>query len=271
MRFGLRLLALYSTRTVSRTRNETGNAAPVRTSRRHVVNGASSEARHVSCGREGAVAKDTWLKIRNCHRDALRRQKKLKGRTGSRAAAIKPWKYQQQMEFLIPYMAISTNVSDADIDALGITEGDNRSEDPTAIPCEYLFPSIVHDEDDVEGHDDDGSTSSVDVSTLSQEMKKRKIVDIRKERTDISVLFKQSLENRERTSRERLLEGKETHGRLEEGDPLYYFFMSMYTTTAKMPPASQHMIKREVFRIVSDAEEALLAMPLYPTDHSSPP
>ncbi|ROT69306.1 hypothetical protein C7M84_012500 [Penaeus vannamei] len=195
--------------------------------------------------KDGAVAKDTWLKIRNCHRDALRRQKKLKGRTGSRAAAIKPWKYQQQMEFLIPYMAISTNVSDADIDALGITEGDNRSEDPTAIPCEYLFPSI--------------------------EMKKRKIVDIRKERTDISVLFKQSLENRERTSRERLLEGKETHGRLEEGDPLYYFFMSMYTTTAKMPPASQHMIKREVFRIVSDAEEALLAMPLYPTDHSSPP
>ncbi|XP_063605929.1 uncharacterized protein LOC134780913 [Penaeus indicus] len=218
--------------------------------------------------KDGAAAKDIWLKIRNCHRDALRRQKKLKGRTGSRAAAIKPWKYQQQMEFLIPYMAISTNVSDADSDALGITEGDNRSEeDSTAIPCEYLFPSIVHD---VEGHDDDDSISSIDISAPSQEMKKRKVVDIRKERTDISALFKQSLENSEKRSRENMLEGKEVHGHMNEGDPLYYFFMSMYTTTAKMPPASQHMIKREVFRIVSDAEEALLTMPLYPTDHSSP-
>ena len=56
----------------------------------------------------------------------------------------------------------------------------------------------------------------------------------------------------------------------QETDPLYNFFMSMYGTTAKMPPASQHMIKREVFRIVSDAEETLLFdMSPYLQGHSS--
>ncbi|XP_042868276.1 uncharacterized protein LOC122250749 [Penaeus japonicus] len=219
--------------------------------------------------KDGSTAKEAWLKIRNCHRDALRRQKKLKGRTGSRAVAIKPWKYQQQMEFLIPYMAISANATSADNDALGIIESDTRSEDdPSLVPCEYLFPSIVHD-GAVDGHDDDGSTSSVDISSPSRETKKKKVVDTRNERTDISLLFKQSIENREQRSRQRPLEA--TEGKLEERDPLYYFFMGMYATTAKMPPASQLMIKREVFRIVSDAEETLLAMPLYTHDHSSPP
>ncbi|XP_064107998.1 uncharacterized protein LOC135216553 [Macrobrachium nipponense] len=43
----------------------------------------------------------------------------------------------------------------------------------------------------------------------------------------------------------------------------------MYTSTAKMPPALQHKIKRNVFRIVSDAEETLLSMSPYPQSHSS--
>ena len=52
----------------------------------------------------GAAAKEAWLKIRNCHRDALRRQKKSKCTNGSRAVVIKQWKYQQQMDFLVSYM-----------------------------------------------------------------------------------------------------------------------------------------------------------------------
>ncbi|XP_025192030.1 uncharacterized protein LOC112592233 [Melanaphis sacchari] len=52
----------------------------------------------------GELAKDTWIKLRCCHRDAaLRRQKKC---FISEAAAeiIKQWTFQKQMSFLLPYI-----------------------------------------------------------------------------------------------------------------------------------------------------------------------
>ncbi|CAH2003198.1 unnamed protein product [Acanthoscelides obtectus] len=54
-------------------------------------------------GYGGQIVKELWRKLRDCHRDALRRQRKSK--SGDKAKNIKLWTYQKQMEFLIPYMA----------------------------------------------------------------------------------------------------------------------------------------------------------------------
>lgn len=57
-----------------------------------------------------------WSKLRNCHRDALRRQKKM-FKSGAGAEVIRQWKFQKQMEFLLPYMENrkrSANVLDSD-------------------------------------------------------------------------------------------------------------------------------------------------------------
>lgn len=52
----------------------------------------------------GETVKATWAKLRSCHRDALRRQKKC-FKSGASAEIIKQRRFQKQMEYLLPYMA----------------------------------------------------------------------------------------------------------------------------------------------------------------------
>ncbi|KAF0716006.1 MADF domain-containing protein [Aphis craccivora] len=47
------------------------------------------------------AAKDQWRKLRECHREALRRQQK---KSGQQATHVRLWTYQKQMEFLQPFM-----------------------------------------------------------------------------------------------------------------------------------------------------------------------
>ncbi|XP_060822915.1 uncharacterized protein LOC132910841 isoform X2 [Bombus pascuorum] len=49
----------------------------------------------------GNVAKKEWKKLRDRLRDAMKRQKRI---TGQQQTNVKPWKYQKQMEFVIPQM-----------------------------------------------------------------------------------------------------------------------------------------------------------------------
>lgn len=130
--------------------------------------------------------------------------------------------------------------------------------------CENLGP------DDEFDYDADGE-SIVDPSAPSREVKKKTIVNIRTKKTDVTALLKESILNHEERVRQRALDRKKIEEKLrqEERDPLYHVFMTMYTSTAKMPPALQHKIKRDVFRIVSDAEETLLGMSPYPQSHCS--
>ena len=52
----------------------------------------------------GDEAKVIWTKLRSCHREALRRQRQ-RLKSGAAAETIKQWKFQKQLEFLLPYMA----------------------------------------------------------------------------------------------------------------------------------------------------------------------
>ena len=166
----------------------------------------------------------------------------------------------------------SSNVTGTDNDTQRTVEGDissdeERSTEPTTDLHENVPHNDVHDDDDR----DDNSESIVDPPAHSRTIKKKKIVDNRKMKADINSLLRQSIANHEERAKHRALERKKLEDKLgqEERDPLYRFFMAMYATTAKMPPASQHMIKREVFRIVSDTEETLLGMSPHSQGHSS--
>ncbi|XP_076063377.1 uncharacterized protein LOC143038248 [Oratosquilla oratoria] len=208
-----------------------------------------SDIAHTLQFKDGAAAKEAWLKIRNCHRDALRRQKKLKCTSESRTVIVKQWKYQQQMEFLIPFMTnreTSSYVAWSDNGSQLTVEGEISSDEemnapPTTASRENLTSGDVLPDFDAA---DDGEAIA-DPSAYSKDIKRKKLSDTRKKKID---LLKEKLGP-------------------QGTDPLYNFFMAMYGTTAKMEPASQLMIKREVFRIVSDAEETLLGMSPY--GHSS--
>lgn len=56
--------------------------------------------------------KDDWAKLRNAFASALKRQRNKK--SGQAAAALVPWKYEENMSFLLPYMecrSTKTNVT----------------------------------------------------------------------------------------------------------------------------------------------------------------
>ncbi|XP_045101898.1 uncharacterized protein LOC123498650 isoform X2 [Portunus trituberculatus] len=50
---------------------------------------------------DGKYIKHEWKKLQDCFRQALGRRKTSSGQA---AKKIKPWRYEHQMEFLIPFM-----------------------------------------------------------------------------------------------------------------------------------------------------------------------
>ena len=108
-------------------------------------------------------------------------------------------------------------------------------------------------------------------SPTSQPKKKVKKVGIHN-------LIKKTIERHEQRSKERTEERKKLKERTAPKDDLYLFFMSMYEQTKKehlfcRTPASQHIVRRNVFLTVSEEKAHLLniaepTVPPYQQFHS---
>lgn len=207
-----------------------------------------------------------WTKLRNCHRDALRRQKKM-FKSGAGAEIVKQWKFQKQMEFLLPYMENrkrSANIFDsddeqsdsADTEVSQVLETTDLETQTPIMENHYVLEedNEVHNnkeqEDSVEKLKNTPSTSGMKLIFKEPQKKTTK--------KDIGSLIQQSIVNREQRAKERSIERQKLIDLKTPNDPLYHFFMSMYQTTHKMPPASQLIIKNKLFEVVSQVESELL-------------
>ncbi|CAH1397404.1 unnamed protein product [Nezara viridula] len=179
----------------------------------------------------GKKAKDHWTKLRDRHRDALRRQRKQK--SGTSGTAIRPWTYQKEMEFLIPFMVNRSTISNIS------DETEQQSSDQ---------------EDEVSNTMVDTPASSETFCSPYTKKKNSKLTNV--------------LENNFKKSEERalkqdefqnlLLKKKETEI-LEQNDALQQFFNSMYNLTKVMPIRFQQQIRRKLFSAVSEAEDKIYA------------
>jgi hypothetical protein len=98
-----------------------------------------------------------WTKLRSCHRDALRRQRKCL-KSGAAAETIKQWKFQKQLEFVLPYMANrkrGDNLQHSDDE-----ESQPQSENTDTLASENLgscnVESVTEENYDVENENNDG-------------------------------------------------------------------------------------------------------------------
>lgn len=213
----------------------------------------------------GTTTKEAWFKLRNCHRDAIRRQNRYKNKNGDvNDSEIKQWRYQQQMSFLMPYMNIrdfnSYKTYEFDTDNLTIMQEhqsnidsmhqsnfeQNESQEDTLMPNTIFVPetslSAINDTDE-------------DIHPLI----KRRKTDNNEEESSLHVLVKNYLDRREERSEQKAIDRQLMYERSKKDeDPLYHFFMSMYTSTIKMPAEIQHKVKLDIFKTVSDAEEIML-------------
>lgn len=213
--------------------------------------------------KNGSEAKKSWEKLRNNHRDALRRQKKSKSK--NETGAVNSWRYQEAMAFLIPHMARRT--SNTKVHEYIFNDDSNSN------TVENNFQNNASDTDMVESEDEESNEilESQYTDTAAVQGYKRR----RTENTLNNLLIK-SIENHERRAvkrrqeRERLIANTNNDVIISnvKNDALFHFFISMYETTKRLPPLSQHNIKTNIFSLVAQ-EESKNLVEYSPGPHSS--
>ena len=181
----------------------------------------------------------------------MRRQHKCM-KNGFPASATKPWKYQEQMSFLQPYMA--SRKHDANLN--------DQSDEELTMQEELLKVEIVECNGVLDVSDMAakiacmGEDESVGVTDSSS------TISPNKAKNDVPSQCKQSLTKRKNWSAERAKKRRKIlEDRKTSSDPLFYFFMSMYETTRNMPPSSQYIVRNNIFKAVAEMEATLLDIP----------
>lgn len=195
----------------------------------------------------GPAAKEQWRKLRECHRDALRRQKRKSANPGY---APRMWTFQKEMEFLLAYMGNRS------------IQTYNTEDFISEVTAEESFHE--EEEEDLQEDPDDQSTHEVDPFdvTIKEELISTEPV-IKRKKSDLNSLMKETLKEYGQRSREREIDRKQIlEDKLmndpERNDALHQFFMSMYHTTKSMPKHVQIQIRKAVFETVTKVEEDLL-------------
>ncbi|XP_045772157.1 uncharacterized protein LOC123872070 [Maniola jurtina] len=207
---------------------------------------------------DGPSAKDAWLKLRNCHRDAIRRRNKLH-KTGSADIVTKPWKFENQMEFLVSYMTNRSTIGNTTtenlshqnhiqlVDICSINYQEDEDEDEFETKSSQILPPNITRHN---SYEDSVAASQLLPSPISQKNIKESTI----KKTDTNTLIGHTLQNHENSAKER----GEKRAHFDEVDEMQLFFNTMYAMTKKMPALSQHKLKRRIFNLVFDEEEYLL-------------
>ncbi|XP_074035400.1 uncharacterized protein [Leptinotarsa decemlineata] len=216
----------------------------------------------------GSEAKKSWEKLRNNHRDALRRQKMSKLKSGSGAVNIKAWRYQENMSFLIPHMANRPSNTNVNEDILNDESSHSNSNTIENDIQKNFSDTDIHEsgvEETIETPESQSTRTAAD-----QGNKRRRTMNT------LNNLLTKSIEDHERREAKRQQERERLIANINnditisnvENDPLFHFFISMYETTKRLPPLSQHNNQTNIFSLVSQ-EKSKNLMEYSPRPHSS--
>lgn len=184
-------------------------------------------------------AKAEWKKLRDNHRDSLKRMKTTT--SGQAAKNSNTWKYAEVMEFLLPYMkkrTKSTNLNSEKKLSPEIPETPALQDDENANNSEIFLFSTSN------------TTNNTETDGGKAETRKRKVED------GFIELLKEMEHNHQKRQEDRDLRRKMTNAQKEK-DAIDLFLESMAITIKTMPTWMQNRIKKKIFLIVSDAEEEL--------------
>ena len=166
------------------------------------------------------------------------------------------------MEFVLPYIA-NRNRGD-NLQHSDDEESQPQSENTDTLASENLgscnVESVTEENYDVEnenndGHEDidrteDTAGSVKNTSFVKKQISKPPPKKMKKKKHEVASLIQRSIEQPEQRAKERAIERE----KLEDSK----------STTPKMPPASQHFVRTEIFEVVSQNEASLLNIPQPP-------
>lgn len=220
----------------------------------------------------GTAAKEAWLKLRNCRRDALGRQRSWRVPVDH---VLQRWSHGSidiKRSFWWCMLRTETHLNVARADNLTTiywkewqfrrgkehTGRDDSSDEERSTHSTSVSSVSYSALDFLDGVDDHGDTSEsvVDGSVHVREIKKKERLQTSEKRNRHGWCVQAS---HRRSWRETSTEGKwrkETGIPKDEGRyPSYYFFVSQLLKCHQ----PHYTVKREVFRVVSDSEENLLS------------
>lgn len=178
------------------------------------------------------TAKAEWKKLRDSHRDSLKRANAI-GPCGAQQVdfpKINKWKYAEHMEFLVPYM--KTRRRGRNLAGL-IDETEDLSRSPSDS---FLVVPSTSNDDNITFSPELNTQNNVDMTQeIEHKYRKRKMDD------DFGEIMI-DMEDRSRYT------GQSNH-------PLDSFFESMCETTKQFPTWLQYSVKRKIFNVISEAED----------------
>lgn len=187
----------------------------------------------MSCGRD---AKSQWKKLRDSHREALRRRKP---EAGPSAQYLKPWKYEEDMRFILS----QSENKDVPLYSNDSNDTQESNNDNLAEANNMTIKILPTDMPDSVYHED----------PLYSDL------DNRKRKGDMSDIYElEKLREERERHREELLRQVAVMNRNE--DALSKLFESLCYKTRDLPKYLQLRVQREIFDSVSRAEEEALAL-----------
>lgn len=178
------------------------------------------------------TAKAEWKKLRDSHRDSLKRARATLASLGPQQTDLKvnKWKYAELMEFLLPYM--KTRKRGRNLEDL-----DESIEESCPSPSDsFLAVPSTSNADDITFSPESNTQNNVDTTQeIEHKFRKRKL-----ENDFGEIMIDMDDRNR--------YVNRNTH-------PLDSFFESMCETTKQFPTWLQYSVKRKIFNVISEAED----------------
>ncbi|XP_049868463.1 uncharacterized protein LOC126368484 [Pectinophora gossypiella] len=195
---------------------------------------------------DGREARSLWKNLRDGHRQAIARKKT--------AGSMTKWRYEDQMEFLLPTMALRSLKRPR----LRSPESRRRAylrEDTSSIQSEDSFGGEPQNEDT-----DNERAYASEFVAIEYEQEK---VEIKTERESPEqetfpkpiIASTSSFSDVNHQHIEPTSTFATTTVAAHQNKALEKFFMSMFETTNNLPEILQHRVQRQVFQIVMDAQE----------------
>ncbi|XP_075971264.1 uncharacterized protein LOC142973458 [Anticarsia gemmatalis] len=171
-------------------------------------------------------AKAEWKKLRDCHRDSLKRAKANADQESM--IVTNRWKYAERMEFLIPYMKTRKRK---------YSESSDEQNDFTPSPSDsFLALPSTSNRDNITFSPEPHTQNDVDTTQQSEHKFRKSKVE--NEISEIMIDMDDRSRYIDRTKH-----------------PLDSFFESMCETTKQFPTWLQYSVKRKIFNVISEAED----------------
>ncbi|CAH2041306.1 unnamed protein product, partial [Iphiclides podalirius] len=205
--------------------------------------------------KQSALAcKQRWQCLRDAYRRALN---KKKGRSKQAAKTVKPWKYENEMAFVVPFFMerkTQDSVEIASDDELSDNSDENHARD--SIVSEKPNTEIDIDDTPANVNDANGTRILDEVPKNESQHKKStknpKAVKRKAVQTEASACA---------TSMAKLIDDQNKLDAPRGHDELDRFFLNISETVKKFSPYVQALAKNKIFTIVSEMELELLAPP----------